>query len=74
MEAYPADGERWETGSEIEYSWLHFNFDLRLGIAYNWKNYFIGLQAQYNHFYYKKDISKVSILDAYAHISLGVRL
>lgn len=74
MEEYPADAERWETGSEIEYSWMLFNFDLRLGIAYNWKDFFIGLQAQYNKFTYKKDQSKVNIYDVYARIALGVRL
>ena len=73
-EDYPADAERWEISSDTEYSWLHFNLDLRLGIAYNWKDYFIGLQAQYNHFHYKKDKSKVNIFDAYARLSLGVRL
>ena len=64
----------WDKDSEISYSALHFNLDLRLGIAYNWSNYFIGLQAQYNNFIYKKDQSKVNIFDAYARIALGVRL
>ena len=64
----------WDEGSETSYSALHFNLDLRLGIAYNWSNYFIGLQAQYNNFIYKKDQSKVNIFDAYARIALGVRL
>lgn len=71
---YPDDAECWQTGSEAEYSWLHFNLDLRLGIAYNWKNYFIGLQAQYNNFTYKKDQSKVNLYDAYARLALGIRL
>jgi hypothetical protein len=53
---------------------MHFNVDLRLGIAYNWSNFFIGLQAQYNNFIYKKDQVKVNIFDAYARIALGVRL
>ena len=35
---------------------------------------FIGLQAQFNNFVYKKDQSKVNIFDAYARVSLGVRL
>jgi len=71
---YPDDAESWEVDSETEYSWLHVNLDLRLGIAYNWRSYFIGLQGQYNNFHYKKDISKVNIFDAYARLSLGVRL
>ena len=53
---------------------LQFNIDLRLGIAYNWSNYFIGIQAQYNNFNYKSDHSKVNIYDAYARVSFGVRL
>ena len=64
----------WDGGSETSYSALRLNLDLRLGIAYNWKNYFIGLQSQYNNFIYKKDQSKVNLYDAYARLSLGVRL
>ena len=64
----------WDEASETSYSALHLNLDLRLGIAYNWKDYFIGLQGQYNNFIYKKDNVKVSIFDAYARIALGVRL
>ena len=64
----------WGEYSETSYSALQLNLDLRLGIAYNWSNYFIGLQAQYNNFIYKKGQSKVNIYDAYARVSLGVRL
>lgn len=64
----------WEIEPETTYSALRLNFDLRLGIAYNWKNYFIGIQAQYNNFSYKKDQNKVKIYDAYARASIGVRL
>lgn len=66
--------DSWETGSETDYSMLRLNLDLRLGIAYNWSNYFIGLQAQFNNFTYKIDQSKVNVYDAYARIALGVRL
>ena len=64
----------WETEPETTYSALRLNLDLRLGIAYNWKDYFIGLQAQFNNFTYKKDQNKVNIFDAYARIALGMRL
>lgn len=64
----------WNEDSETSYSSMHFNVDLRLGIAYNWSNFFIGLQAQYNNFIYKKDQVKVNIFDAYARIAFGVRL
>lgn len=64
----------WDAGSETTYSAFQLNLDLRLGIAYNWKNWFIGLQSQFNNFIYKKDRSKVNIYDAYARLSLGVRL
>ena len=64
----------WDEGSETSYSALQLNLDLRLGMAYNWRNYFLGIQAQFNNFIYKKDQSKVSIFDAYAQIALGVRL
>ena len=46
---------------------------MRLGIAYNWKNYLIGFQAQYNNLRYKKDNCKVNIFDADASLSFGVR-
>ncbi len=64
----------WDLEPEVNYSMLRFNFDLRLGIAYNWRNYFIGVQAQYNNFHYKNDHCNVNINDAYARASLGVRL
>lgn len=64
----------WEIEPETAYSAFRLNLDLRIGIAYNWKDYFIGFQAQYNNFIYKKDQSKVNIYDAYARFSLGVRL
>ena len=73
LEDYP-DLEGWENGADTEHSALRLNVDLRLGIAYNWSNYFIGLQAQFNNFTYKKDSSKVTIIDGYARLSLGVRL
>ena len=64
----------WKVATEKENSPLRFNLDLRLGVAYNWKRYFVGVQMQLNSFSYKKDISKVSIFDAYARASVGVRL
>ena len=64
----------WKVGTEKEYSPLRFNLDLRLGVAYNWKRYFVGFQMQLNGFSYKKDMTKVNIFDAYARASLGVRL
>ena len=64
----------WEAGEDTDYSMFRLNLDLRLGIAYNWKDYFIGVQAQYNNFHYKEDKNKVNIFDAYARVSFGVRL
>ena len=64
----------WEAGEDTDYSMFRLNLDLRLGIAYNWKDYFIGIQAQYNNFHYKEDKNKVNIFDAYARIALGMRL
>ena len=66
--------DSWKTGSESEFSMLRLNLDLRLGIAYNWSNYFVGLQAQFNNFNYKKDQSKVDLFDAFGRVSFGVRL
>ena len=63
----------WEVDPETTYTWLRLNLDLRLGIAYNWSRYFIGLQAQYNNFSYKKDDCQIRIFDAYARLSMGVR-
>ena len=64
----------WEVDPETTYTWLRLNLDLRLGIAYNWSRYFIGLQAQYNNFSYKKDDCQIRIFDAYARLSMGVRV
>ena len=64
----------WDADSEVSYSFFRFNLDLRLGIAYNFSNCFIGAQAQYNNFNYKNDHCKINIYDAYANVSFGVRL
>ena len=64
----------WDAEPEVHYSMLRLNLDLRLGIAYNFSNYFIGAQAQYNNFHYKTDNCKVNIFDAYARLAFGVRL
>ena len=68
------DLDYWDGGAETAYSAFQLNLDLRVGIAYNWKNYFVGLQGQYNNFIYKKDKTKVNLYDAYARLSFGVRL
>ena len=72
--AWLQDVEGWEIESDVNYGRLQFNVDLRLGIAYNWSNYFIGLQGQINRFSYKMDETKVILIDGYARLSLGVRL
>ena len=64
----------WDNGSETQYSALKLNVDVRLGIAYNWKNYFIGLQAQLNQFSYKQDHNKIRLYDGYARVAVGMRL
>ena len=64
----------WEIEPDVEYSMFRFNLDLRLGIAYNWKNCFIGAQAQFNNFNYKNEHCKINIYDAYARVAFGVRL
>lgn len=66
--------DSWEVDSETTYSLLRLNLDLRVGIAYNWSDYFVGAQAQFNNFFYKKDQCKVNLYDAYARVSFGVRL
>jgi hypothetical protein len=71
---YLQDVEGWETDSDVNYGRLQFNVDLRLGIAYNWSNYFIGLQGQFNRFSYKMNETKVVLIDSYARLSLGMRL
>ena len=72
--AQPKDLDMWEDHSESANSWFKFNLDLRAGIAYNWKNYFVGVQGQFNNLSYSKDPSKVSLFDWYARASFGVRL
>ena len=64
----------WNQESEVDYSALRLNVDLRLGVTYNWKNCYIGFQAQFNNFTYKKDDSKVTLTEGYAQMALGVRL
>lgn len=70
----PADAEVWETGTDTEYSWGKVNLDFRLGIAYNWKKYFMGFQAQFSDFHYDKGKCGVGMVDSFAQLALGVRL
>ena len=72
--AWLDNADSWRAGSESEYSMFKFNVDLRLGIAYNWSDYFIGIQAQFKNFNYKKDPCKVNLYDAYGRVAFGVRL
>ena len=64
----------WDVEPEVSYNKFRLNMDLRLGIAYNWRNCFISAQAQYNNFNYKNDHCKINIYDAYARLSFGVRM
>ena len=64
----------WDVEPEVSNSMFRLNLDLRLGIAYNWSSCFIGAQAQYNNFNYNSEHGSVNIFDAYACLSLGVRL
>ena len=73
-EVIHTDDDVWETGTEINHSMFQLNIDLRLGIAYNWRNFFIGYQMQLNNFNYHKEKSTVNLTDAYGRLSLGVRL
>ena len=68
------DIDMWDVGSESKHTWLRFNVDVRVGMAYNWKNYFVGLQAQFNNYSYSKGECKVRLFDWYARAALGVRL
>lgn len=68
------DIEGWQKEEDTDYGSMHFNVDLRAGIAYNWDNYFVGLQSQFNRFTYKKDNAKVNLFDWYARLSVGIRL
>jgi hypothetical protein len=68
------DVECWETDQSTSYGRLQLNIDVRLGIAYNWSRYFAGMQLQMNRFSYKQDATKVTIIDAWGRVSLGVRL
>ena len=68
------DVDFWDGESETDYAALQFNVDLRMGLAYNFSNYFIGIQAQLNHFSYKKDKCSVGLFDGYLRASLGIRL
>ena len=68
------DVDVWRVGSEKEFGNVHLNVDVRIGIAYNFGRYFIGLQGQLNTLSYKKDQCKVRFIDGYGRVALGVRL
>ena len=64
----------WDLDSEVDYSALRLNVDLRLGITYNWKNCYLGFQAQFNNFNYKHKAMHGHLNDWFINASVGVRL
>ena len=68
------DVEMWETRTEKRRTRWAFNVDLRMGIAYCWKRYFISANAIFEHYNYGRDRNKVDLIDWYATASLGIRL
>ncbi len=70
----PDDIEIWETRAIRQRTCMSFNLDLRLGIAYCWKRYFVSANAIFNHFEYGSSRNNVSLMDWYATASLGIRL
>lgn len=74
VEKWYGDLDLWGDVEDVTYSMLKLNVDLRVGIAYNWKDWFVGLQAQFNNFNYTKEACKVNLFDAWARFSLGMRL
>ena len=73
-ENWAAEAELWKIGYETEYSAFQFNLDLRAGMSYNFSDFCIGFQMQFNNYFYKKDYNKVELTDGYAMLSIGVRL
>ena len=70
----PDDIDIWECCTESRRTSLSFNLDLRMGVAYCWKRYFVSANVIFNHFEYGGSSNKVDLIDWYATASLGIRL
>ena len=68
------DVEMWETRTERRRTSMAFNVDVRMGVAYCWKRYFVSANAIFEHYNYGRDRNKVDLIDWYATFSLGIRL
>lgn len=70
----PEDIEIWNDHDDITNTQWTMNVDLRLGIAYCWRRYFISANAIYNNFKYGRRNNTVKLNDWYVTASLGFRL
>lgn len=70
----PQDMEIWEIRADRRRTCMSFNLDLRMGVAYCWKRYFVSTNVIFNHFKYGREHNKVNLIDWYATASLGIRL
>lgn len=70
----PNDIEIWEDREDKNRTRWAFNVDVRVGIAYCWKRYFVSANAIFEHFKYGREHNKVDLIDWYATASFGIRL
>lgn len=68
------DIDMWEMRTESQRTALAFNIDLRMGVAYCWKRFFVSANAIIEHYNYGHERNRVDLIDWYATASLGIRL
>ncbi len=72
-EDYIGKCDYWPIGKERTTNRMLINFDSRMTISYNYKNYILMAQGQYHHFRYGKNEYKGRTSEWNANISLGYR-
>lgn len=70
----PQDVEIWKDREDNQRTRWAFNYDVRVGISYCWRRYFVSANAIFNNFEYGRNNNKVNLIDWYTTFSLGIRL
>lgn len=68
------DIDMWQVKEESTRTQWAFNLDLRMGVAYCWKRFFVSANAIFEHYKYGHEQNRVDLIDWYATFSLGIRL
>ena len=62
-----------ENGVQVTNNYIGWNFDARLAVVYNWKDFYLRVYGHYNRFRYSNDMGDGHMAEWHAYASLGFR-